>query len=198
MDERFHPGPKPTELLSRYGLSGKTVLLTVSRLAAAERYKGHDRVIKALAQLLPVHPDLVYVIAGDGDDRQHLEMLAESEGVREDVRFVGYVSDEELPDLYRAADVFVMPSTGEGFGIVFLQALASGLSVIAGDGDGSSDPLRDGGDGVMVSAEEPSAIVNAIETTLRKAGGTRPPRLEFERSRYEALVGSLLGGLDRP
>ena len=123
VDERFHPGPKPAGLLARHGLTGKTVLLTVSRLAAAERYKGHDRVIRALAQLLPTHPDLVYVIAGDGDDRHHLEELAGRWGCWR--RFASWATcrTEDLPDLYRTADVFVMPSTGEGFGIVFLQAL---------------------------------------------------------------------------
>ena len=198
VEERFHPGPKPVGLLSRFGLVGKTVLLTVSRLAAAERYKGHDRVILALAQLLPTHPDLVYVIAGDGDDRTNLEGLAKRAGVWEKVRFVGHVPDNEIPDLYRAADVFVMPSTGEGFGIVFLQAMASGLPVIGGDGDGSRDPLREGKDGVMVSAMDPGAIVSSIETTLRQESETRPCGLEFQRSRYQACVEGVLEGLDKP
>ena len=194
VDERFHPGPKPAGLLSRYGLTGKTVLLTVSRLAAAERYKGHDRVIGALARLLPVHPDLVYVIAGDGDDRPYLEGLAGRAGVRENVRFVGHVPEEELPDLYRAADVFVMPSTGEGFGIVFLQALASGLPVLGADGDGSRDPLRDGEDGALVSVDEPLGPARAIERALLERGGVHPAGHAFALPRFRALVGALLTG----
>ncbi len=193
VDERFRPGPKPAGLLSRYGLIGKTVLLTVSRLAAAERYKGHDRVIQALAQLLPVHPDLVYVIAGDGDDRRHLERLAGEAGVQENVRFVGHVQDEELPDLYRAADAFVMPSTGEGFGIVFLEALASGVPVIGGDGDGSRDPLRDGADGALVSSREPLAVAKALERQLRPVREEWSMGHAFEGTQFERFVGGILG-----
>ena len=196
VDERFHPGPKPTGLLSRYGLMGKTVLLTVSRLAAAERYKGHDLVIRALAQLLPTHHDLVYVIAGDGDDRHYLERMAGEAGLQENIRFVGHVPDEELPDLYRAVDVFVMPSTGEGFGIVFLQALASGVPVIGGDGDGSRDPLRDGEDGALVPAGDLQGTVHSIKRSLRTgvlhcSGGNA-----FARPRFESLVEAIVGGPD--
>ncbi len=168
VDERFSPGLKPDALLERHGLSGSKVLLTVSRLASSERYKGHDRVISAVAALRPTHPDLVYVIAGDGDDRPRLEELARELGVAEAVRFIGYVPDSELPDLYRAADVFVMPSTGEGFGIVFLQALASGIPAIGGGNDGSRDPLRDGADGWLVEANDISSIKRGIQGALAK------------------------------
>ena len=77
VDPRFTPGPKPRYLAERHGLEERKVLLTVSRLAAAERYKGHDRVIQALPKVLGRHPDAVYVIVGDGDDRARLEALAE-------------------------------------------------------------------------------------------------------------------------
>jgi len=171
VDERFTPGHKPETLLARYSLHGKKILLTVSRLAAAERYKGHDHVIRAMADLRQSHPEIIYVVAGDGDDRPRLERLAGELDVAEQVRFIGYVPDSELPDLYRAADVFIMPSTGEGFGIVFLQALASGVPAISGDSDGSRDPLRDGLNGELVDATDPSSIKRGILCGLAKPKG---------------------------
>lgn len=179
VDERFMPGPKPETLLARYGLHGKKVLLTVSRLAAAERYKGHDRVIRALAELSESHPDIVYVVAGDGDDRPRLEQLARELGVAERVRFIGYVQESELPDLYRAADVFIMPSTGEGFGIVFLQALASGVPAIGGDSDGSRDPLQDGLTGELVAPTDPLSVKRGILDGLAKPKGPSPGLSNF-------------------
>ena len=98
--------------------------MTVSRLASSEQYKGHDRVIRTLPRLLSQHPETIYLIVGDGDDRPRLESLAVECGVAEKVQFAGLVPPEELPDYFRLADVFVMPSTGEGFGIVFLEAMA--------------------------------------------------------------------------
>ena len=109
------------------------------------------------------HPEIVYMVAGDGDDRPRLEQMARDLGVYEATRFVGAVPDNELSDLYRLADIFVMPSSGEGFGIVFLQALASGIPVIAGDGDGSRDPLRDGTAGTLVALDDRGGLVAAIE-----------------------------------
>src|SRR5262249_30608786 len=124
VEPRFRPGSKPGHLISRHALHGKKVLMTVSRLAAVDRYKGHDRVIQNLPRVLVDHSELIYLIVGDGDDRPRLEALATECGVAERVRFVGLVRAEELPDYFRLADVFVMPSTGEGFGIVFLEAMA--------------------------------------------------------------------------
>lgn len=170
VEPRFTPGPASGELRARLDLAGRRVLLTVSRLAAAERYKGHDAVLRALALLLPQHPDLAYVVAGDGDDLPRLRQRAQELGVAHAVRFAGYVPDEELPGLYRAADVFVMPSSGEGFGIVFLQALASGVPVVAGDADGSRDPLRDGTEGELVPAHEVPQLAAAILRRLGQRG----------------------------
>lgn len=195
VDERFSPGPKPESLTDRYQLRGKKVLLTVSRLAAAERYKGHDRVIEAVAELKKAHPEIVYMIAGDGDDMPRLQKLANDFGVAEQVRFIGYVPDEDLPDLYRTADVFVMPSTGEGFGIVFLQALASGIPVIGGDSDGSRDPLRDGLDGHLVEANKPAVMAVAIDEIIRGEEMAHSTTKPFVREHYQGLVARLVGDL---
>ena len=194
VEARFTPGAKSRNILDRYALNGKKVLLTVSRLASTERYKGHDRVIEALADLHEDCPDIVYVVAGDGDDRPRLERIATASGVSDRVRFIGYVTDAELPDLYRAADVFVMPSSGEGFGIVFLQALASGVRTIGGNGDGSRDPLRDGQDGRLVPTDDTAAIAFAIRASISdaKAPFATDFRNAFDRSNFLALVAELM------
>jgi len=160
------PGPEVgvAALRASLQLDGKRVLLTVGRLAASEAYKGQDRVIHCLPGLLQRHPELVYVIAGDGDDRPRLERLAEESGVADKVLFLGKVSGEDLDALYRIADLFVMPSTGEGFGIVFLEAMARGTPALGLDVDGSTDPLQDGELG-RVSSE--SGLCEAIEQGLQ-------------------------------
>ncbi len=160
---RFQPGPKPETLSDRYQLRGKQVLLTVGRLSASEKYKGHDQVIAALPELIQVNPAWVYVVAGDGDDQARLEKLAEERGVRSHVRFTGKIQEAQLPELYRAADIFVMPSCGEGFGIVYLEALATGLPVIAADYGGVRDPLREGLSGALVDTRKGDTLVSAIQ-----------------------------------
>ncbi len=142
--------------------------MTVSRLASSERYKGQDRVIRILPRLRSEHPDIVYLVVGDGDDRPRLEALALECGVTEQVVFVGRVSQDELPDYFRLADVFVMPSTGEGFGIVFLEAMASGANVIAGNQDGSRDALGDGALGTLVAPDNLDELASAIRSALDK------------------------------
>jgi len=166
VEPRFQPGPKPGHLLKRHGVCGKKVLMTVSRLASSERYKGHDRVIRALPQVLLEHPDIAYLIVGEGDDRSRLEALAVECDVAEQVRFAGQVPPDELPDYFRLADVFVMPSTGEGFGIVFLEAMATGIRVIGGNQDGSLDALCDGALGTLVDHENCEELASAIRAAL--------------------------------
>lgn len=150
VDPIFAPGARDAALAARLGLDAGPVLLTVGRLAAGEAYKGHDRILRALPTLVARWPGLRYAIAGDGDDRPRLEALARQLGVAARVRFLGAVAHADLPALYRLADAFAMPSTGEGFGIAFLEAMASGVPALGLAGDGSADALGDGGLGLVV------------------------------------------------
>jgi phosphatidylinositol alpha-1,6-mannosyltransferase len=106
---------------ARFGISDQFAILTVARLDAREGYKGHDRLIPLVSRLRKKGQNVIYLIAGTGDDRPRLEELARSVGVEQQVWFLGRVRNEDLPDLYRAADLFALPSTGEGFGIAFLE-----------------------------------------------------------------------------
>jgi phosphatidylinositol alpha-1,6-mannosyltransferase len=191
VDARYGPGPKPDHLLKRHAVGARKVLLTVSRLAASERYKGHDRVIRVLPRLVSERPDILYLIVGDGDDRPRLEMLAAEFGVAERVRFIGRVSPEELPDYFRLADVFVMPSTGEGFGIVFLEALATGTHVIAGNQDGSRDALCDGALGTLVDPDNDADLASAIGAALAESIRHVDRTIPFTRGRFAEQAGML-------
>jgi phosphatidylinositol alpha-1,6-mannosyltransferase len=119
-----HP-PKRQDLVARYRLEGKRVLLTVGRIEAAERYEGLRRSARGAARA--PDRDVVYVIAGGGNDTPRLQLRARTARRRGRVVFTGFFADEEKPDLYNLADVYVMPSRGEGFGFVFLEAMACGV-----------------------------------------------------------------------
>jgi phosphatidyl-myo-inositol dimannoside synthase len=196
VDARFRPGPKPIRLLDRYEARGQKVLITVSRLASSERYKGHDRVIRALPRILAVHPEVVYLIVGDGDDRQRLEALSAEVGVSGKTRFVGSVEQDELLDYLRLADVFVMPSTGEGFGIVFLEAMATGLRAIGGNLDGSLDALCNSALATAIEPENHEELIAAISAALNAptTNGQRNDRFNFNMfgSQVDRLVNGML------
>jgi glycosyltransferase involved in cell wall biosynthesis len=196
VNPQYQPGPKPVYLLERYAAWGKKVLLTVSRLDSRDRYKGHDRVIRTLPQVLRQHPDTIYLIVGDGDDRAWLEALVLECGVVENVHFAGLVPPEELPDYFRIADVFVMPSVAEGFGIVFLEAMATGVHVIGGSHDGSRDPLCDGILGTLIDPENgeelTSAIIGALDNPARTADRTSRFKPDLFREHLNALHHYLL------
>jgi phosphatidyl-myo-inositol dimannoside synthase len=191
VDPQYGPGPKPAYLLARHAARGKKVLVTVSRLDSSEQYKGHDRVIRALSRVLSQHPDTIYLVVGDGDDRPRLESLAVECGVGKNVQFTGFVSPQELPDYFRLADVFVMPSTGEGFGIVFLQAMATGARVIAGNRDGSRDPLCDGTLGTLVDPENCEELASAILAALDNPAPTGDRTTRFKPDLFREHLGAL-------
>jgi phosphatidylinositol alpha-1,6-mannosyltransferase len=149
----FTPGDR-AQARAKFGLGDERVLLTVGRLNPGERYKGYDRVIGALNALkASADQPLLYILAGEGDDLERLQQIAQAAGVSEQVRFLGKVPPVDLPDLYRAADFFVLPSTGEGFGIVFLEAMACGTPALGLAAGGAPDALGDGELGYMVSPE---------------------------------------------
>jgi glycosyltransferase involved in cell wall biosynthesis len=170
-DERFYPGQRPTVLAERYGIrEEEKVVLTVARLASDERYKGYDRIIRALPELHKRCGPLRFILVGKGEDRSRLEALAGILGVRRLITFAGFVPDEQLADFYRLANVFAMPSTGEGFGIVFLEALACGTPVVAGNRDGSVDALDGGRLGKLVDPNDVDAISTGIGSVLDGVG----------------------------
>jgi phosphatidyl-myo-inositol dimannoside synthase len=153
-DPRFTPGPRAAAR-AKFDLHDEFVLLIVGRLDTRERYKGHGRVIAALPKL--THPEgraILFLIAGDGDDRSRIKADAAAAGVSENVRFLGQVRSEDLPDLYRAADLFTLPSTGEGFGIVFLEAMACGTPALGLSVSGARDALVDGELGFATREDE--------------------------------------------
>ena len=171
---RFRPA-SGAAVRRRLGLEDDAqVLLTVARLRDAERYKGCDDVLRALPQVLARAPRTRYVIAGEGDDLPRLRALAGRLGVRDAVVFAGAAPDRDLPAYYNACDLFVMPSRGEGFGIVFIEALACGKPVIAGDAGGSGDAVLDGGLGRMVSPGQPDRLARVVLDHLE---GRWPPEL---------------------
>lgn len=142
-------------------------ILTVSRISWFEPYKGQEYVIRAMPSLLEQFPDLVYHIVGDGDRRPSLEKLAADEGVAHAVRFHGVVSDEVLAELYRNTTAFVMPSLVEGFGFVFLEAMAQGTPAIGGNRDAAPEVIIDGETGYVVDPTSVPEIAEAIARLLR-------------------------------
>lgn len=184
-----HPSPETAEQQS----AERTLrALTVARLSAAERYKGHDVMIEAIALLKQQHEHIQYVIAGDGDDRPRLEALVQQLGVSQWVNFVGRVAETDLPSLYDDADVFVMPSTGEGFGIVFLEARQRGCIVIASNADGSVDPLRDGADGYLVPPNDPQALAALLHSLAQPGAVSGVSADVFSKQSFDAHVNRLL------
>lgn len=141
-------------------------LLTVARMSLAEQYKGHDYVIRAMPALLARFPHLVYHIVGDGDGRPALEALAAQVGVAHAVRFHGSVSEEALRRHYAEASLFIMPSRGEGFGFVFLEAMAHGVPAIGGNVDATPEVIADGETGYLVDPTSVEAIVAATSRLL--------------------------------
>lgn len=166
--EYFKPCSKNSDLLERYQLHGKTVIMTMGRLESKERYKGFDEVLDLLPEMIKDVPNLAYLIVGDGNDRRRLEMKASALGVRERVIFAGFIHEHEKCDHYNLADVFAMPSRGEGFGIVFLEAMACGVPVVGSTADGSVDALRGGALGILVNPDDHNDIKRGILEALHR------------------------------
>lgn len=164
--DTFTPGPKPLHLVSKYNLDGCRVLMTVARLWSGDIYKGVDVTIRALPEILTSFPDVKYLIIGRGDDQPRLAQLAKHLGVLEKVIFAGFVLKEDLPQHYRLADAYIMPSQ-EGFGIVYLEALATGKPVLSGQEDGAADPLQDGLVGWRVPHRDSEAVASACIEILK-------------------------------
>jgi glycosyltransferase involved in cell wall biosynthesis len=193
--ERYGIRPRNPELVERYRLAGKRVLLTVGRIVSQERYKGFDEVIEVLPEL---PRDVVYLIAGGGNDTPRLRARTHELGVADRVVFTGLFAEEEKPDLYNLADVYVMPSRGEGFGFVFLEAMASGVPVIASSQDGGREAILGGRLGLLVDPTSSAAIRAAIEELLTRNTRKVPEGLSyFAFDNFVARVGEIVSAAVR-
>lgn len=188
----YAPGEKSEAMAQRYGLQGRKVLLTFGRLVSQQRAKGFDEVLNVLPTLIAQDPNIAYVIAGDGDDRSRLQTRVAELDVEEHVVFTGFVDEAEKADLYRLADLYVMPSRGEGFGFVFLEAMASGVPVVASSIDGSRDAVRDGALGQMIDPNDPHALLDAIAAGLTAPRGVPDGLGFFAFDRFVERVGAII------
>ncbi len=201
------PSPPPG-----FSVTGQTIL-AVGRWDSAEKYKGADTLITALPPLLKTAPDASLVLVGEGDDRPRLEQLASDLGVSEHTHFLHGLTPEQLFACYSKCDVFALPSGGEGFGLVFLEAMALAKPVIGGAHGGIPDIVEDGITGLLVPHGDIERLAQALESLLsnpsraREMGARGRDRLEKNfsfaqfKSRLTQLLNSVLGeqhGLHNP
>lgn len=173
--------PRPDDAPPR---PGPPTLLTVARLAASERYKGVDSVLRALPEVLKAVPGLRYDIVGDGDDRPRLEALARELGVVPHVRFRGRLFPDELAAAYRDCSLFVMPSSHEGFGIVFLEAALFGKTSVGGKHGGTLEVVEDGVTGCLIDREDIRGLTRAAIGLL----GDRKVREGMGRTAHDRVM----------
>ncbi len=167
----FRPGVDTAAVRARYGLGEGRWLLSVARLA---RHKGVDTALIALSQLRDRFSDLRYAVVGTGEELESLEALAGRLGVGDRVRFLTDVPDRDLPAIYNCAEVYLgvsrlMEQRVEGFGISLAEASACGVPVVAGRSGGIPEAVRDGETGMLVDAESPEAVGEALRVLLDDA-----------------------------
>ena len=188
---KFSPRKVNPQTLARYGAqyrSNACYVMTLGRISKASRHKGYDRMLDVMKQIN--RNNLIYLIAGDGDDRRRLEQRVTDEGLAKRVFFLGSVHERDLVDIYNVADIFALISDrgkdrGEGVPLTPLEAAACGIPIIVGNEDGSPEAVKDGENGYVVSPRNLKGIRSAIlrladNPTLRIAMG-RSGRLTMER-----------------
>jgi phosphatidyl-myo-inositol dimannoside synthase len=200
MAESSTPLPRPK------GFPPSPVILTVGRWATSEKYKGTDDLIRSLAQLCATFPGLNLVAVGGGDDLPRLRQIAADLGVASSVHFLTGLSKADLAACYAHADIFALPSTGEGFGLVFLEAMAFAKPIVAAAAGGSTDLVEDAVNGILIPPRDQAALAKALacllsDDSLRMALGRRGAEIVRRKYRFElfqAQLASILAacGLD--
>ncbi|MDQ1604025.1 MAG: phosphatidyl-myo-inositol dimannoside synthase [Actinomycetota bacterium] len=201
-DVAFRPDVDGSAVRERYGLVDRPVVVCVSRLV--ER-KGQDMLVRALPLIQRRVPGAAVLLVGDGPHRTRVEGIASQLGVTGDVIFAGAKPWAELPPYYAAGEVFAMPSRTrkaglevEGLGIVYLEASASGLPVVAGDSGGAPDAVQDGTTGYVVNGRSPGEIADRVSTLLLDPAlsarmGEWGRRWVEQRWRWDDLAANLRG-----
>lgn len=193
--DRYGIAPPSEKLRRQLGIVDRKVMLTLARLDGFERYKGVDECLEVLPRLSRDVPSINYIVVGEGADRTRLEKKARDLNVSDRVVFTGYVNEREKAEYYRLADVFVMPGRGEGFGFVFLEALACGIPVVGSLLDGSREALRDGMLGELVDPRDLDEVKDAILRALNKRKRIPPGLAHFAWPAFRERVSSAVRAL---
>lgn len=190
-ESRFAPGEPSPRIRGRFGIGpDQPVILTVNRLVAEESYRGYDVVLRAFPAIRAEIPDVRWIIGGKGNDAARLDNEIKRLGLQDCVHLTGFVPDEDLPDCFRSCDLFVMPSRLEGFGIVYLEAMACGKPALGGNADGARDALDHGRLGILVDPDDHAAMAAEI---IRFLKGEHPNRLLYDPVRLRAEMLALYG-----
>lgn len=192
LNSEFQALSERSDLRLPPGFPQGTVILTIGRAAAAEQYKGTDSLIRAVGQLRSALPELHLVAVGGGDDLLRLEALARQIQIGDRVHFLQGLSREELAACYEKAAIFAMPSTGEGFGLVFIEAMAFGKPLIAAAAGGVLDLVQDGVNGLLIPPRDLEALTSALrrllgEATLRTTLGSRGAAIAREKYGFNSF-----------
>jgi phosphatidyl-myo-inositol dimannoside synthase len=202
----YHPSVDGTPVRERHGLVDRRVIVCVSRLVTR---KGQDTLVRALPFVRKAVPDAALLLVGGGPDRQALHRLAAAQGVDRHVVLAGSVPWPDLPAHYAAGDVFAMPCRTrnfgldvEGLGIVYLEASATGLPVVAGDSGGAPDAVREGETGFVVPGRDVAALADRLVTLLKDpalahkmgAAGREWTEREWTWDRRASQLRALLAG----
>lgn len=188
--------PAPTSSTTR-----ARAALIVARMASEERGKGHEHLIRAWPAVREAVPGAELWIVGGGDDREYLEAQARTLGLDGAVRFFGRVSDARLRELYSQARLFAMPSSQEGFGLVYAEAMWHGLPCIGSTRDAAGQVIADGETGILVPYGDLPALTGALIRLLEDPQlASRMGRAATEYARrqftYERFRQDLLAALD--
>ena len=174
---------KNKSLLQKYGCKETDIILmSLTRMASRERYKGYDKVIEAISRLKTRYPQIKYLIAGrfDAHEKSFVDDLLQKLQIQNVVIMPGFIAEEELEAHFALSDMYIMPSRKEGFGIVFIEAMYYGLPVIAGNIDGSVDALLNGELGQLVDPDNIEDITNAIAKIIETNTSFTPSREVLE------------------
>jgi glycosyltransferase involved in cell wall biosynthesis len=187
--ERYGPGPKRADLVRRWGLAGKRVLLTLGRVD--DPFFGIDEVLEVLADLVRQLPDVVYLVVGDGQDMPRIRQKARDLAVESHVVFTGYVDDAEKPDYYRLADAFAMPGSHPRYfdryplRFTFLEAMACGLPVVASRPEELRSSAESPLPNIYVEPTDRAELAAGLAAALRRGPGLVPA--ELDRYAYPAF-----------
>jgi len=192
---------KPEELLTRHGLScSQPILISVCRISRYDRDKGYDLILKALPEILNEFPNIHYFMIGriEPSESKRISYLIDKLAIKNCVTILGHVPDLDLAKYYLLADIFVLPSTKEGFGMVFIEAASFGCIVISGNQDGSNEALMKGALGISVDPTS-ACLALQIAKSLRINRNPRSRRRierkcvkHFSQSKYEIKIQELL------